>query len=76
MEEVKKLTRREEREEVIKKLYEIEISSIEETFLSEYEFVDKMVNGVLLKTILQALLRDLMIGKPHTHPLQQHHQDS
>lgn len=48
MDENKMLTRREQREEVIKNLYEIDINSIEEEFTSEYEFIDKMVNGVLL----------------------------
>lgn len=48
MDENKKLSRREQREEVIKSLYEIDINSIEEEFTSEYEFVDKMVNGVIL----------------------------
>ncbi len=48
MDENKKLTRREQREEVIKSLYEIDINKIEEEFTSEYEFIDKMVNGVLL----------------------------
>ncbi|AIO19334.1 hypothetical protein KQ51_01458 [Candidatus Izimaplasma bacterium HR1] len=48
MDEIKKLSRREQREEVIQRLYEIDINKIEEPFLSEYEFVDKVVNGVLL----------------------------
>lgn len=48
MDENKKLSRREQREEVIKNLYEIDINSIEGEFTNEYEFIDKMVNGVLL----------------------------
>lgn len=48
MEKSKELSRREQREEVIKSLYEIDINSVEEEFNSEYEFVDKMVNGVIL----------------------------
>ncbi len=48
MDEMIKLSRREQREEVIKNLYEIDINSIEEEFTSEYEFIDKTVNGVLL----------------------------
>ena len=48
MDENKKLSRREQREQVIKELYEIDINEVEEEFLSEYEFVDKTVNGVIL----------------------------
>lgn len=48
MDEMIKLSRREQREEVIKNLYEIDINSIEEEFTSEHEFIDKTVNGVLL----------------------------
>ena len=48
MDENTKLSRREQREEVIKNLYEIDINKIEEEFNNEYEFIDKMVNGVLL----------------------------
>ena len=48
MDENKKLSRREQREQVIKELYEIDINEVEEEFSSEYEFVDKTVNGVIL----------------------------
>lgn len=50
MENNVKMTRREEREEVIQRLYEIDINKVEGIFLSENEFVDKSVNGVLLNT--------------------------
>ena len=48
MDENKKLSRREQREQVIKYLYEIDINTVEEEFSSEYEFIDKVVNGVIL----------------------------
>ncbi len=48
MDEMKKLTRREEREEVIKKLYEIDINKNDISFLSDYEFVNTCVNGVMV----------------------------
>ena len=42
-----KLTRREQREEVIKRLYEIDINNENISFLSEYDFVNETVQGVL-----------------------------
>lgn len=47
MDETKKLTRREEREEVIKKLYEIDINKELISFLGDYKFVNESVQGVL-----------------------------
>jgi N utilization substance protein B len=47
MNETKKLTRREEREEIIKVLYQIDINKDEISFLSEIAFVNKSVTGIL-----------------------------
>ncbi len=46
MNETKKLTRREEREEIIKALYQIDINKDEISFLSEIEFVNNSVKGI------------------------------
>jgi len=53
MDENKKLTRREEREEVIKKLYEIDINNETISFLGESIFVNESVAGV------QAFLKEI-----------------
>jgi len=68
MENVKKMTRREEREEVIQSLYEIDINKVEDSFLSENEFIDKSINGVLLNKakvdeIISANLLKWKIGR-------------
>jgi len=68
MENVKKLSRREEREEVIQKLYEIDINQFEDGFTSENEFIDKSINGVLLNQekvdeIISANLLKWKIGR-------------
>ena len=47
MNETKKLTRREEREEIIKKLYQIDINKEEISFLSEFKFVNESIEGVI-----------------------------
>ena len=46
MEESRKKTRREEREEIIKKLYEMDINNEDISFLEETEFVMNSLNGV------------------------------
>lgn len=51
MENEKRMTRREEREEVIQKLYEIDINKVEGSFLSKNEFIDNSINGVLLNIL-------------------------
>jgi N utilization substance protein B len=68
MENEKRMTRREEREEVIQSLYEIDINNVEGSFLSENEFIDKSINGVLLNIekvdeIISANLLKWKIGR-------------
>ncbi len=46
MEKTKKLTRREEREEVIKKLYEYDINKVENHEIMDNVFIDETVIGV------------------------------
>ena len=46
MSEQKKFSRREEREEVIKELYQMDINGNEISFLGESEFIDQSIKGV------------------------------
>jgi N utilization substance protein B len=47
MDELRKKTRRQEREDIIKKLYEIDINNGDISFLEENEFTSSSIQGVI-----------------------------
>ncbi len=65
MDEIKDLTRKEQREEIIKKLFEIDINKILLDVDSEFEYIIESVEGVLsnLQKIDEIIIKNLVNWK-------------